>query len=324
MSRWLRQKVSKRKRRHVTADGYDLDLTYICPNVIAMGYPAVGVESLYRNRLSDVRKFLDGRHPSRYRVYNLCSEKRYAAECFDQQAAWYPFDDHNCPPFDMLCRLMTDLEQYLAQHDENVAVIHCKAGKGRTGLVIAAHLLHSGQHKTSRNSLQHFGFRRTHDSQGVTIPSQRRWVAMYERYLLLRAAGESLPSPPTRLRLDRIELSGGVPRFDSVVITCSRKKWSSKDWDGDWIKTSREGIGSKSISVVPAEEVVLTQDVHVAFNKVGRVSRRTKRVFGCWFNLQFLSDGGRLKLRGAEMDGRRDKKQKWNNNFAVEICFALE
>eukprot|EP00563_Minutocellus_polymorphus_P018339 CAMPEP_0197719976 /NCGR_PEP_ID=MMETSP1434-20131217/3498_1 /TAXON_ID=265543 /ORGANISM="Minutocellus polymorphus, Strain CCMP3303" /LENGTH=322 /DNA_ID=CAMNT_0043304769 /DNA_START=153 /DNA_END=1117 /DNA_ORIENTATION=- len=319
---WIRRKVSKKKRRY-SAGGYDLDLTYICDNIVAMGFPSVGVESIYRNRLVDVRKFLDGRHQSHYKVYNLCSERQYAAECFDSRTAWYPFDDHNCPPFDMLCKLMTDMEDYLAQDENNnVAVIHCKAGKGRTGLVIASHLLHSGQYATSRESLNHFGFCRTHNSKGVTIPSQQRWVAMYERYLYLKAAGERLPSPPTQMCLERIELTGGLPRFDEVVFTCATKKWSSKNWVANWMKKSREGIGNKSITIVPSEDIKLMQDVHIAFNKRGKVSGKKRRVFGCWLNMQFVNDDGKFKLSEQELDGIAKSKKRRRQNFTVDIYFG--
>jgi len=52
-------------------EGYNLDITYITERVIAMSYPATGFEVMYRNKLSDVSKYLDTKHEDHYRVYNL-------------------------------------------------------------------------------------------------------------------------------------------------------------------------------------------------------------------------------------------------------------
>lgn len=50
----LRAVVSGSRVRY-TQNGFDLDLTYITPNLIAMGYPASGVEKTYRNDINEVR-----------------------------------------------------------------------------------------------------------------------------------------------------------------------------------------------------------------------------------------------------------------------------
>ncbi len=59
--------VSKKKRRFVL-DGFDLDLTYITNRIIAMGFPADGTESLYRNDMVDVQRFFNQRHEGHYKV----------------------------------------------------------------------------------------------------------------------------------------------------------------------------------------------------------------------------------------------------------------
>lgn len=50
---FLRKIVSGPKNRF-KEDGYNLDLTYVCTRLIAMSYPASGVESVYRNPIDKV------------------------------------------------------------------------------------------------------------------------------------------------------------------------------------------------------------------------------------------------------------------------------
>ena len=50
---FARRAVSLEKNRYQKG-GYDLDLCYITPRIIAMGFPSVGMEGLYRNHMNDV------------------------------------------------------------------------------------------------------------------------------------------------------------------------------------------------------------------------------------------------------------------------------
>lgn len=186
---FVQRLVSKKKVRF-TKDGFDLDLAYITPKLIAMGFPSTGVEAMYRNPATEVKIFLAKYHPGRCKVYNLCQEKTYEssviglpAHLLNNVAAY----DHN--PAAMFCVIpfCRNLSDWLAEHPDNVSAIHCKAGKGRTGMLICAYLVWSGECKTAAAALDLFGRKRTKNNKGVTIPSQRRYVGYLEQ--LLRASG---------------------------------------------------------------------------------------------------------------------------------------
>lgn len=121
----LRALVSKKKRRFVDG-GVDLDLSYITNRLIAMGYPSVGWESLYRNRREAVRNFLNARHEGHYRLWNLCSEREYNPGKFNVVVERFAWADHTPPPFAMLLPAAESLHSWLGADPDNVGVIHCK------------------------------------------------------------------------------------------------------------------------------------------------------------------------------------------------------
>ncbi len=138
---FIRGLTSGRRRRLVDADsGFDLDLTYITSRIVAMGYPSTGIEAAYRNSAADVARFLRGRHAGNYLLLNL-SERPYDESEFDHRVMNVGFPDHHPPPWELLWTITISLDRWLRADPANVVVVHCQAGKGRTGTVIAAALL---------------------------------------------------------------------------------------------------------------------------------------------------------------------------------------
>jgi hypothetical protein len=99
-------------------DGFNLDLTYINNYVIALGYPAGGVESAIRNNREDVIKFLKMRHGINVKIYNLCIEP---SKQYDQSAipefgyGKYCFSDHNICSIRTCFNICLDIFLFLQQ-----------------------------------------------------------------------------------------------------------------------------------------------------------------------------------------------------------------
>ena len=225
--------VSKKKKRFVDKQNdIDLDLTYITPRIIAMGFPSVGKEAMYRNPLELVQKFFQVYHPgNKFKVYNLCSERLYKSEDWFANWAWVPFDDHNPCAFPLVYKMCCDIDAFLNADPENVIAIHCKAGKGRTGLMVTVYLLHCHFQSKESNfayfdhpisnateALEHYGNMRTHNGKGVTIPSQIRYCYYYEEFLRKRESGISpeIAVKPKTFAIRHVRLVT-IPQFDPAM-----------------------------------------------------------------------------------------------------------
>ena len=62
---WIRKKVSGKRNRLIQGD-FNLDITYITERVLAMSFPATGFAVMYRNKQSDVIRYLEETHGGHY------------------------------------------------------------------------------------------------------------------------------------------------------------------------------------------------------------------------------------------------------------------
>ena len=170
----LKRYVNKNSRKY-REDRFNLDLTYITPNIIAMSSPAYGLQGLYRNNVNDVMKFLNSKHAYHYQVYNLCFEDEDSS-VFLSANNNYVFRDAKPPPFEMIESFYIEVDRWLGEDKDNVAVISCRDGKSRSGVMICCYLLHQKRFCNAAEVLKFFSLCRTTNIKAVTIPSQIRYV----------------------------------------------------------------------------------------------------------------------------------------------------
>ncbi|KAF8838930.1 hypothetical protein BDN67DRAFT_824432 [Paxillus ammoniavirescens] len=177
MSLYLKRLVSGNKTRFKDHElDLELDLAYLTDQIIVMGFPAIGVESIYRNHRADVQRFLSTRHGSDFWVFNFCplTENAYHESVFQSRVSRYPFPDHHVPPFSFLSLVTREIHAWLSGSKARVAVLHCKAGKGRSGTLACAYLLSLclAPSKSSSNLLHEFSEWSILDAkEGLPTPS---------------------------------------------------------------------------------------------------------------------------------------------------------
>ena len=319
---YIKSLVSKAKTRFVY-DGFDLDLTYITPRIIAMGFPSTSLEGIYRNKMEDVKRFFNKRHKDNYKVYNLCGEKTYPKDTFYQQS-YYPFVDHEAPPLNLLLPFCQDAKAFLEENEKHVVAIHCKAGKGRTGTFICALMIYMNIVSTADEGLAYYGMMRVGDGKGVTIPSQIRYVHYFEDILKKKL---DLNANSRKIIIRKIKLTN-IPGFSRVgwssTLTFSVDNGENSYNYYDYMK-KRETFNLSMGEVdfyLGVKGFEVDGDVKITFFNVGMIGTRDK-IFKFWFHTQFLPEDNKFCLTKSEIDKAcKDKSNKnFKEDFKVEVYY---
>eukprot|EP01113_Clastostelium_recurvatum_P038713 TRINITY_DN581_c1_g1_i3.p1 TRINITY_DN581_c1_g1~~TRINITY_DN581_c1_g1_i3.p1 ORF type:complete len:745 (+),score=153.70 TRINITY_DN581_c1_g1_i3:71-2305(+) len=316
MATIVRKLVSKKKRRFEWGE-FDLDLSYITDRVVAMGFPSEALEGLYRNKMRDVKRFLDSLHPGRYKVYNLCSENRYDHSKFGGPVEEFPFDDHYPPSLEIIPSFCQSVSEWLDKHPENIVAVHCKAGKGRTGTMISCWLLYSGYCQTWSEATRLFGNKRTRNGKGITIPSQFRYVRYFDLLLKKFSLPPQIPHVEPRI-LTRIAMHG-VPNFN---IGGGCEPFIGIEQRGKTVYYSKplklRKAKSETIDFY-CGQTVLAHDITIEF-----FNRNTKGLmFSLSFHTAFITNDY-LHFRRMELDKAcKDNAHKhFPQTFQIELFFT--
>ncbi|CRK86321.1 CLUMA_CG000194, isoform B [Clunio marinus] len=321
MTNAIKGLVSKKKKRY-KEDGFNLDLSYICDNIIAMGFPAKNLEGVYRNHIDDVINFLTKKHNNNYKIYNLCEEKKYQYDFNKfQQCASFPFYDHNPPNIELITSFCNDVHKWLCENEKNVAAIHCKAGKGRTGTMICCYLLHCGQFETAADALSFYGQKRTTDKKGVTIPSQRRYVEYYSSLLRLNKPYTKVAMNICEIKLYNLPSIRTFGTLTYSIIASGSKIHSDQLTDLKRI--------DNYVSIKLDRCMLLVGDIKIEFSCT-QIMKHKQKLFHYWFNTFFVNeipnsdaDGNVIfELGKLEIDdAHKDKQKMFSENFKIETIF---
>ena len=352
----FRKLVSKKKRRYVK-DGFNLDLTYLTDRIIVHGFPATGIENIYRNPRSEVARFLETKHPGRYKVYNFCCEagRGYDEAVFDGRVERYPFRDHGVPPLETMAEFCNSAKAWLDSDPSNVVCLHCKAGKGRAGIMACCLLLRLGFKSSAEEAMDYYGSVRVTDNKGLTVVSQRKFVTLYERLWIEHwkvpvgghigqlpveaRPGKLYPLPPPTVRnltsveaLDiphflknsslfvKVRLGSTTDKFHSETIFTSST--SSTPNSGD----NKDGKSSGKISRKFLVNCSVTQNFCIQLFNYGSGLLRLGERLLCelWHNASIMDASTAVfEFPLKELDARK-KIGKQAQNLTIRLNFGTE
>lgn len=166
----------------------------------------------YRNPLDRLIAFLDAKHGDNWAIWEFRAEGTgYPDEAVYGRIRHYPWPDHHPPPFALVPMIMASMRNWLSGEDDDLAkrgrkeiqqndkpksdedkekdrkkrvvVVHCKAGKGRSGTATCSYLI-SQCGWTAEDALARFTEKRMRPKfgAGVSIPSQLRWISYVGRW----------------------------------------------------------------------------------------------------------------------------------------------
>lgn len=142
-------------RNRLIRDGLNIDLSIITPRIMIMGQP------FNRYKLKNVQCFLDSYDVTNekngiyqpkniedkscyYKIYNLSCNNNYDIDNNFNNVEHILINENCTCSLEEIKFFCLSVDNYLGLNENNFIILHCLTGKGRSGMLAAAYLIHCG------------------------------------------------------------------------------------------------------------------------------------------------------------------------------------
>lgn len=210
------------------------------------------------------------------------------------------------------------------ENPENIVAVNCRAGKGRTGTIICCYLLFTKRFTEPEDVFEYYSKKRFNDGEGVTQPSQRRYVYYFAQLLkekiyfpmvrnIKAISINKIPSKNSETIKPYFEIylgNGEKLSFSNKVSYLDQKKIFSNNTDLITITDS-----NFALSVAGDLTIKIYNNTMLSSKKLGRVA----------FNTAFLKPDQTLMIFTlSEIDpDNLVKNKKFEKDFEIHVKFGI-
>ena len=317
--------INSNNRRFIDRK-YNLDLSYITPRIIAMGFPTTFPKSLLKNSVTDVADFLNERHGNSYLLIDL-SEKKYDASLFKGMVEDYQMINNKSPDLLKIFEICEKIYDYLNRDIFNIIALKCKEGKGYVGVIICCFFLYIKKFKKLEDAFHYYSYKRLYKGEaGISQPSHKRYVNYFFNILTNKIHF------PFRIKITSIVLENMYEIYNNGDYKVEYWDYRNKKYQeiiigpDDYEYDFEEKSVNLKMEKFFTEELYGDVDIKISYNEILFVKKLGKISFNTAFIEKYVDE---VDFESNQIDEDNIlidpdsllKKQKLPKGYNIQIYF---